>query len=155
MKWYLPLVAMAVFTSAQVLGAEWTKIASSPIPNTEDYYYEKSSVKMANGRVYVWHLMDYLKGKNPMMGGASVRYLASYNCSDDGTKYRFRYKNLGFVVYSERMAGGTIVRDTTVGVDESVEEDISVDSLSPFLTSARAVSRVVCEGERSGRDRAR
>jgi hypothetical protein len=147
MKWYLPLLALASLTSVPAVGAEWTKIGSSPIPNTEDYFYEKASVKKANGRIYVWHLIDYLKGTNPMVGGASVRYFASYNCSDDGTRHKYRYKDLGFVVYSGRMAGGTIVRDATDGVDESATDDKSVDSLSPFVTAARAVSQLVCDGD--------
>ncbi len=147
MKLILPLTAVILFASAHEAGAQWSKVGSSPIPNTEDYYYEKSSVKKASGRIYVWHLIDYLKGTNPIVGGASVRYFASYNCNDDGTRYKYRYKDLGFIVYSERMAGGAIVRDATTGVDESAVEDKSIDALSPFITAAKAVSQLVCDGE--------
>lgn len=151
-------VAMAAFLlGTGTANAEWTKVGSLPFQNQEDYYYDPSTITTANGRIYVWHLIDYVKEKHSGFGGSSVKFISSYRCGDydawvklDARNRRnpydmHQYKDLGFVVYSGRMGGGTIVRDTTKNVVESEVTDKSVGEFSPFLTGARAVSKLVCE----------
>ncbi len=151
MKAPLSVAIAAFLVFSGTANAEWSKVGSLAMPNTEDYnytedyYYDASTIMTVGVRKYVWHLIDYITVKTPSIGGASMKFLSSYRCGDDGTRDKYSYKDLGVVVYSGRMGGGTIVRDTTKGVDEGEVADKSVGALSPFVTAARAVSKLVCE----------
>jgi hypothetical protein len=152
------LVAMATFFMfSGTANAEWSKVASLPSPSaTVDYYYDPATIVTANGRKYVWHIMDN-SGFFGKEFGASTRFILAYRCGDYNAWIKLdpknkrnpddmhQYKSLGLIAYSGRMGSGTIIRDTTKSVNEAREEDMSVGAPNQFIHAARAVSRLVCK----------